>query len=157
MIQRIQTVFLAVVVICMIVTIFLPIWENVNPQTNEKIMLNAFYLIQTRNGEVTSQSATFYIAILSSVCALMALYAIFLYNNRLRQMKVVLLNTLFLCGVLGLMVYFNYQAEEAFGNETPGDYKIGYFLPGVAIISNFFARRFIKKDEEMVRSAERMR
>lgn len=55
------------------------------------------------------------------------------------------------------MVYLIMQGEKTFGPSERDVYMIGYYLPIPAAIFSILARRFIKKDEDLVRSANRMR
>jgi glucan phosphoethanolaminetransferase (alkaline phosphatase superfamily) len=157
MIQRIQTIFLLIASSALILSLFFPVWHKENPQTKEKVVLTVTYLTHTKADKVITQSSNIYIAGLAVASALLALYAVFMYANRIYQMRIVLFNTLLMCAVLGLMIMVNFQGEKLFAEPKHGEYDMGYFMPVIAIIMNYLARRFIKKDEELVRSADRMR
>ena len=58
---------------------------------------------------------------------------------------------------IALATYFIYHGESKIGMETRGIFKPGYFLPLGAMILNSLANRFIKKDEDLVRSVDRIR
>ena len=155
MIQRIQSVFLLVVGICMVLMLFFPIWEKVNPETKESKMLTATVMTHTKEG-VTKKQSTYYIAGLALASALLAFYTIFLYKNRVTQIKLVMFNTILICLILGLMVYIIMVEEKTFSSKQDA-YLIGYYLPIPAAIFSILARKFIKRDEDLVRSADRMR
>ena len=53
--------------------------------------------------------------------------------------------------------YLIYKGENSLGMESRGLFKPGYFLPLGAMILNSLANRFIKKDEDLVRSVDRIR
>jgi hypothetical protein len=53
--------------------------------------------------------------------------------------------------------YFIYQGETELGMDIRGMFKPGYFLPLGAMIFNSLANRYIKKDEDLVRSVDRIR
>ena len=94
------------------------------------------------------------IAILS---ALVACFSIFKFKKRPLQLKLGMFNTLLLCGVLGTMFYYQNAANNIFDPEKYGQFKIGFFLPVIALLFNILANKYIRKDEKLVRSVERMR
>ncbi len=159
MIERIQTVYLFLIVVLMTTYCFLPIWEKTDAKTNEKVTLTALSLDYTKPSEnKKTTNSTIYLVILAGLAGLNALYSIFLYKNRLLQIKFVLTNTLMLCSVLAMSVFANMQGEKLFINQTTGGtYQIAFYLIPVAIILNFLARKAIKSDEDLVRSADRLR
>ncbi len=157
MIQRIQSVFLVIAAVCMILSLFFPIWHKINPETGQQVVLTADSMTYTVQGNVVKRESNIYIAILAVASAALAFYSIFQYKNMMSQIRVVLFNTLLMCIVLGLMVFENYSAEALFAEPEYGEYGAAYFLPGVALIFNILARRYIKKDIDLIRSADRMR
>ena len=72
-------------------------------------------------------------------------------------MKLGALNSLVLAGFLGLSVYFTFRMEKMIGVAGEGTYEFGMYLPAVALICNLLANRFIRKDEALVRSVDRIR
>lgn len=165
MIQRIQSVFLLGVAICMVVLLFSPIWEKFDTERVQRITLDAWSMVHTQkeiiNGEEqmveVARVHTFYIGILAIIAALVALYEIFQYNNRLTQMKLGALNSLLMSAVLGTSVYFIYQGIRIFAPDNQGNYQIGIILATIALFLNLLANRFIRRDENLVRSADRIR
>jgi hypothetical protein len=165
MIQRIQTVFLALIVIAMISLLFLPLWSKVDVATGEEVVLTAWNLFfQTVNeqGEAVQAGAqtgtsTLAIAILAIVAAGIALYEIFQYKSRLNQMKFGLINTLVLVALFGTSFYYANYVGNAMAAGNDGNYEAGFYMPVLALLLNALANRFIKKDEDLVRSVDRLR
>jgi hypothetical protein len=167
MIQRIQSVFLLILVIAMVCILFLPLWEKTNPQTGEQVVLTAFSLLAQPLALPDSASAaaasglsqnTMAIAGLAIIIALVALYEIFQYKNRFTQIKLGLLNSLLLAALLGTIFYYSsYVGDELVKTTEPGDYQAGFYLPVLGLIVNSLANRFIKRDEDLVRSVDRLR
>jgi hypothetical protein len=64
-------------------------------------------------------------------------------------------------GVLALILFFSRQGEDLLPqtNQIAGfeNYEMGFFLVIIAMICNILANRFIRRDEKLVRSADRMR
>ncbi|MDX5347531.1 MAG: DUF4293 domain-containing protein [Hymenobacteraceae bacterium] len=161
MIQRIQSVFLLLLAICMLVLLIAPIWQKINPETNQVFELTAFSLHATGGETEAGQDFnknTMFIAVLAIVAAGVALFEIFQFKNRLKQMKLGLLNTLVLAGLMGLCLYYStYVGEDLVASTEPGSYRYGFFLPAAALFLNVLANRFIKRDEDLVRSVDRLR
>lgn len=159
MIQRIQSVFLFLIAIAMICVLFLPIWSKTDANGQEYI-LNAFSLAPgtTTTGEPAMSKTTVAIAVLSILAALVAIYEIFQYKNRLTQMKLGFLNTLLLAAVMGCCFYYvNYVGEAMIKSQARGEYEAGFYLPLLALALNALSNRFIRRDEQLVRSVDRLR
>jgi Domain of unknown function (DUF4293) len=174
MIQRIQSVFLALIVLSMVAFVALPLWTKTDPATGEVATLTAFGLSSVRgtqaaaSGAISSSQHTpesvWYIGVLALAAAVVALYEIFQYRNRLLQMKLGLLNSVLIAGTLGALVYTVVYKAEFFLGGTPGqpatllgDKLPGFWLPIVSLICNVLANRFIKRDDDLVRSSNRLR
>jgi magnesium-transporting ATPase (P-type) len=160
MIERIQTVFLFLVVILMTTFIFLPIWQKENPKTKEKVVLNAFSMHYEKidnNQKSQKTTTTIYLGILAFASAGLALYSIFQYKNRIFQMKMVLLNTglMFILSVLNILL--GMQGDKLIAETKNSGFQAGFLLIPIALLFNFLARKAIKRDEDLVRSADRIR
>ncbi len=158
MLQRIQTLFLLLVVAAVITMLFMPIWSETSPDGKDTIALTAFNMTHTQAAPaVTDNIQTFYIAILAILATITAAYSIFRYDNRLLQMKLGLINALLLMTTLGITLYFILTSEALINPKAQGDYLLGFFLLVFALLFNSMANRFIKKDENLVRSVDRLR
>ncbi|TPE42751.1 DUF4293 domain-containing protein [Pontibacter mangrovi] len=166
MIQRIQTVFLALMAIALISMLFLPLWSKTDPATGETLVLSAWNLksyFLTEAGEpgkvgTIAQQGTIAIGMLAIAAAVLAVYEIFQYKSRLNQMKLGLLNTLLIMATLGAMLYYAYfVGNDLIQVEGKGTYEAGFYMPLLALVLNSLANRFIKRDEDLVRSVDRLR
>ena len=155
MIQRIQSIFLLMVSILMGLTVFLPLWGK-QDGTN-RIEIDTMHMVQTSAGEVVTEQTTVYLAIIAGLTALLALWNIFNFKNRRFQMKIGLFCTLLIAVFIAVATFVTYQAQDTFSPEIGGTFSYGYYLPVVAVLFNWLSIRFIKKDEDMVRSADRLR
>lgn len=135
MIQRIQSIYLLIAVLISFTTPFwMPEWES------NKDMIVAY-----------NRSYVFFgfhfIGFVTAIC-------IFLYKNRKVQMTlikiVILLNIL----LLGLLVYWllNLPGENIFSEKG-----IGVIVPLVSIVLLLLAHKAIKKDDNLVKSVDRLR
>ena len=165
MIQRIQSVFLLLVAICMALVLAFDIWQKASVTEEEMVTLDAYYLTHVQiqgtpenpAEEVIQQQAAWYIAILASLSAVVALYSIFRYDNRLLQMKLGALNSLLIGGAFVAAMFLQYKGEEMLITGASGEHLAGFYLPVAALLFNMLANRFIRKDEALVRSADRFR
>ena len=152
--QRIQTVFLLIAIVSLLASIFLLIWVT-NDNNGDKHMLYAMHYSVVQNND---QSTTYFPYSLTAVFAIasitVALIEIGKFKNRMLQMKLGALNSLFLVATIGCAVYFASDLMKAFQG---GQYGLGLWLPGVAVLANLLANRFIRKDEKLVRDSERLR
>ncbi|WP_291723778.1 DUF4293 domain-containing protein [Bernardetia sp.] len=155
MIQRIQSIFLFLVSILMGVTIFLPLWGK-SDGTN-RIEIDTMHMVELSSGEVVSEQTTVYLAIIAGLTALLALWNVFNFKNRRFQMKIGLFCTLLIAVFIAVEVFLTFQGQAAFAPEVGGNFAYGFFLPVGAILLNWMAIRAIKRDEDMVRSADRLR
>lgn len=157
--QRVQTIFLALISLTMIVFLFVPIWQEISTD-GEVLTLTAFALKQyTVEGVIISTTGFpyFFVGIAAILVAMVAIYEIIRYDNRLTQLKLGALNSLLMAVVLLLAVWFCIEADKEINPAVRGSYEIGLFLPMVAMLFNVFANRFIRKDERLVRSVDRIR
>jgi len=164
MIQRIQTVFLFLLVLAVISMLFLPLWSKTDAATGETIVLTAWELkSEILNGDATAAGATpsksaIAIGLLAIAAAVIALVEIFQFRNRLNQMKLGLLNTLILAALFGTSFYYAaYVGAEMIKGTNNGSYEAGFYMPMLALLLNALANRFIKRDEDLVRSVDRLR
>lgn len=147
MIQRKQTLFLLAVVIIGILMLFIP-FIGFNRGT-EPYTMN---LSEGISSAVVS-SNVYYPFIIDVIVIILTTVVIFLYKNRVLQYKLanllIVLNV-FITGLFFLLSYINVPAENI-------SFTIGSFLPLISAVFAFLAGHFIKKDEQLVRSADRIR
>ncbi len=160
MIQRVQTIFLALIAILMASVTGFNYWQKIAADGSSKIYLNAIGKAVFEKGSESGVLEYFpftAVAILALLSCGIAIYEIFQYKNRLLQLKLGALNSLFMGGTLVLMVVFINQNEYFVDANRRALPSVGFYLPVAAMILNIIANRFIRKDEKLVRSADRMR
>jgi hypothetical protein len=64
------------------------------------------------------------------------------------------LNSLFMAGTIASAVIFSNQLMKTYSG---GVYGLGLWLPGIAVVCNLLANRFIRRDEKLVRDSNRLR
>lgn len=157
MIQRIQTIFLFLIALAMGVALANPIWEKAGAKSPEMAHLSA--LQYTRQEGITTYGDTvWYLALLIALVGLTSLYAIFQYRNRLTQTALCAVNALMLTAIMGIILYRTLYAGKAYGNPTDqGEFLTGFYAIIAALLFNALANRFIRRDEKLVRGADRLR
>jgi hypothetical protein len=160
MIQRIQTVFLFLLAIAVVSMLFLPLWSKVDATTGEEVVLTAWNInsyMPADAAEGTPVKSSMAIGLLAIAAAVVALYEIFQFKNRLTQMKLGLLNTLVLAAMLITTYYYAEFIAGPLVEAKEGSFEAGFYMPVLALLLNALANRFIRRDENLVRSVDRLR
>jgi len=101
-----------------------------------------------------------YLAAVVLISCVLSIGIIFLYKKRKLQLTLCRLNLLLYLSVIFTVFYSSDKALTSIiklGMEAELHYKAGAILPIVSVILVFLASRAIKKDEDLVRSADRIR
>jgi len=144
MIQRIQTVYLLLATAFSGGVIFLlNLWVY-----EEGIKFFVMDSFNSDNLLLQGMSALFFIS------AILTLVAIFQYTNRQLQFVLGRLSILINFILLGVIVYFT---QNLSGEINVSEKGIGSLIPIVTIVLVVLANKAIKKDEELVKSVDRLR
>lgn len=137
MIQRIQTIYL---ILAFVVTGILPFVFPLWTMNNDK----DFFFMQDQ----------IYVVMLG-LSTTLTLLSIVSFKKRQNQFVIGRLNIILNLILLGLFVYrsLNLSGETVFVSEK----GIGMFLPILAIVLLALANKAIKKDEDLVKSVDRLR
>ena len=161
MIQRIQSVLLLLAFVANICFLFIPSWEFTSSEGTEEITAMAV-IQQSETSEPSSTQASsplhmglFTLTILASAWILLT---IFQYKNRPKQIKWAYV-AIMLTGISIILLALLSQQGPSMLNATSvsGIAQAGIAGPAIAILLIFIAIRRIKKDEELVRSVDRIR
>jgi hypothetical protein len=144
--QRIQTVFLVINIIALLIALVKPIWS-----LGDDEVLTPFYLKTADSYQYLPYSITAAMAVASITLAVMIIRR---YTNRMLQIKLGALNSVMLAGLMICAVWFASRLSEGARGEISLFWII---LAGVAVISNWLAVRFIRRDERLIRNADRLR
>ena len=143
MIQRIQTIYLLIASIVSGGLIFVfNLWKTLKEQI--------FVLDLFKEGLFTLNVVPF----MFITSTILSLVTIFLYKNRKLQFvigRIIILMNLFL---LGLLIYLSLTLS---GETIVSEKGIGMFLPILVVLLIVLANKAIKKDEDLVKSVDRLR
>jgi hypothetical protein len=152
MIQRIQSVWLLLASISVFLLLAIPIASSL--QGAKEYWIQATGLFQQENSVVTKLTAFTPLIISVIATGLMCIAVIFVFKRRTVQKR--------LCIILMAMVaslsfwMFNY-VQKIPGGLDGVNYNAGVALPILAIVFCALAIRGITKDEQLLRSADRLR
>jgi hypothetical protein len=152
--QRVQTIFLVIAIISLITAVFLPIWTHQDASAKTHVLYALHYTVIDHEERTTQYMPYSLTAIFAIASATIALIEIGKFKDRMLQMKLGALNSLFLVATIGSALYFSNQLIKTFQG---GEYGFGIWLPGVAVLCNLLSNRFIRRDEKLVRDSERLR
>lgn len=155
MIQRIQTLYLLGIVALMVAALFTPLAYFV--AGTEVYELFAFSL--KPKGATEAGQSTMYMGIIVALATLLPLVTIFLYKNRMLQIRLCAVELVLLAGAEIFMAIYYYLSNRMFSMmefHTQG-FRIAIIFPIVALILDYLALRAIFKDEMLVRSLDRIR
>lgn len=141
MIQRIQSLWLLLAAIATGLLYKLPIYGGVlNTGTTKDLHVGQSYLL----------------FIVTAVLVVFPLISIFLFKNRSKQKQLIWL-TLLLNAVFVGLVWMQVDDFAAANHFSSSVYKIGAGLPIISIILLLLAWSGIRKDEKLIKSADRLR
>jgi glucan phosphoethanolaminetransferase (alkaline phosphatase superfamily) len=156
MLQRPQSLLLLLVAVCMVFFLGTETWHKT--VGTESISLNAYNLSYEKAGSIVKNTPVYYLAVLAVLSAGLSIFTIFQYKNRVRQMLLVSLNSLVGAGLLGATVYqIQMDANKIFAPENQGEFSFSFWAAFVALALNWVANRLIRRDEKIVKDADRMR
>jgi hypothetical protein len=155
MIQRIQTLYLLAIVILSAFVILLPIADIINA-IDKLIYLVDFKgisLIQATGN--TIESRTWALSSVAAVIPILALITIFSYKNRLKQIRLTVINMIFMIGFYVFLALYLWPACERL--HADWHLRIIAIFPLINLILSYLAIGAIGKDEKLVKSLDRLR
>lgn len=150
MLQRIQTVYLLLASICMVVSLltYLAIFSFDGEIVRFEAM--GFYM----NQEIIF--STWGLFIVGNISAILSVIIVFLYNKRMLQIRLAAMNIFIILGYYGLIAFYILKRNPEL-NSVFENIGIGIIMPFVAIVLTYLAIRKIGADEALVRSLNRIR
>lgn len=150
MLQRIQSVYLILAAAAMLISIAVPLASfHFN---SDEVLFEAMGIYL--NGDLTDSTwGLFVIGLTSSILALITL---FLYKNRLMQIRLSIFNIVLM---IGFYLYFGFILYKVYPVENLVFSKVGFgaIMPVISIIFTILAIRKIGADEALIQSLNRLR
>lgn len=142
MIQRIQSVFYLLAALCAASLFFLPIAGS--NKTEGMFWEDKIFNIHDHVGLI----------VISVLAILIPLLVIFLFKNRPLQLKLGYSSLLFPILLLAAGIYVFITKGEGTSEIS---LKAGMFVPVAVLLFTFLGNRFVKKDDDLVKSSDRLR
>ncbi len=144
MIQRIQSIFMLISAICAGLLMKLPFARSETNITNHLLYNNGKL-------DLTDNIILMALVLLS---AFLAFISIFLYRNRKLQVSISYVGILFILGALGAAFWLYWSNTPDSANISLG---LGFLMPIMYLVFSLLAVHFIKKDDNLVKSMDRLR
>jgi len=157
MFQRFQTLFLFLAAVSGALLFYFPIADYYN-EMHGIYKLYITGLVSMMPDPVVETSIWFAspLWVLTGASVALCLITMFLYKNRITQMRLlafcILLNIIL---VVLIFLFYSGKIEEL--TQIQPSYKLGVFLPLIALVFLVLANRFIRKDEALVKATDRLR
>lgn len=157
MIQRIQSVWLllsAIVILGLFIFPYLNYTDLVG--LGKKLLVTGSYAAV--NNESVKQESFILQAIATAILGFVPIFSIFQYKNRKRQLALIFVEIVSIC-LFSIWLFITATntlslISQPFGAQNIG---VGFFLLPVAIIFLAMAIGGIRKDEKLIKSADRLR
>lgn len=154
MIQRIQSIYLLGIIILMALCIYMPIAELSMPDGNLiQFTMKGFIEIHGDTKELVQPLISLQVS--GYLMIGLALVTIFLYKARRLQMRLSIYSVILQVGLGFIFLYIIKSVKTEMGASVY--YHINVLFPFIGAILAYLAFRSIKKDEEMVKSFDRIR
>ncbi len=157
MLQRIQSVFLLLAAISLSLMFFFPIAEFIG--IKDSLILYIFKVQSLVPASTNVYDIWFVMPLLAvvSLVVIFSLLTIFMYKNRMGQIKVIRFLMLLIAALIGLVFLYYYDILAADSGSEPDFIQIGAFAPLASLVFLFLANKGVVKDEKLIKSADRLR
>lgn len=155
MIQRIQTVYLLLVSVFYVVTLFFPFASFMTVDGVEYTLSFRGLTLSDSDGWNWTMT-TMWFSLIVAVIPAIALVSVNLYRKRMLQIRLSVFNIVLMLGSYGLF----FVVKALIGNEIEYDvFSMNWtcVVPAICSILTYLAIRAIGKDEVLVRSLDRIR
>lgn len=156
MIQRIQSVYLLLIAVLAGLTVGLPVASMIN------VSKNLLYVVDIRGislitptGDAIIQTTTSMLTTCAAVSGILALVVLFSFKNRVKQIRLSVINFIFMIAYYPFYAYYIWSACDKL--DAQFHVKLAAIFPLVCIILNYLAIGSIGKDEKLVKSLDRLR
>jgi MFS family permease len=155
MIQRLQTLFLFFAFIAIVLIFFFPLASYFSSENYVK-----FFLLEVKSlvpGSQLPYGKLFTLPFIIMVLAILVFdfLSIMYYKKRLMQIRFVNFSILLNIVLIVLMFFYTDKISKDF--KVLAKYEFGSVFPLISLVLLVLSNRFIRRDERLVRSVERLR
>lgn len=164
MIQRIQSLYLVAVILICVSLFFLPISSRIIPANpaggvaeGVSFKMDLTGISKYGGNRPVAVSSNYVLLALNVALGLLAMAIIFMYSKRVLQMKLTRFGVILASAFIAVDFYFSDAMGKEYGDQFKTMYLIGSYLYVLQIVFLLLALRAIKKDQDLVQSADRIR
>ena len=155
MIQRIQTLFLSIALALIVLMLVFPLAQFVDANhISYKLMYNG--LFQFTEKSVVLVQYNYFVSTFIIIAVLLLLISIFLFKKRLLQIRICWVSILALA-IIATTEYIVYNSIVGKGQFNTHALSLTAIMPVLSVILTYLAIRAIKKDDDLVKSVDRLR
>ena len=155
MIQRIQSIYLLLASISSGILLGTPLYYSETASAKYTLYIGGLLQTHPEESILSNHPALFSVGILLTLFPVIIL---FLYKKRQIQMRLsasaMMANTAMLMLLAGIA---NKSLEQITGDHLNEAFGVGLLLPALSIVFLFLANKAIRKDDKLIRSADRLR
>ncbi len=156
MIQRIQTLYLLLSGLLMLIPLFLPVLAVVVPDLGAVYQMGSAG-VESPNGDADLIYPAWALFGLNILISILSFVAIFLYNKRSLQMRVTMFGLILKAGFYALLVFYVLQFQGALDAVSEISIRPWVAVPLVCMILDYLAHRGIAIDDRTIRYMDRLR
>ena len=155
MIQRIQSLYLAIIIILSLLLLSGGIL-NFTDGAGNTLKLSSAGILTDQNQKIVSQVfAAWPLTLAEVLIILISLVAVLMFRNRKKQMYLTLLLIIMSAVIIAVITWFGFKTLHDLNmNLRPG---IKMALPVLILVFSILAFRGIQKDDQLVKSYDRLR
>ncbi len=155
MLQRIQSIYLFLVFVFSFLFFVLPLahFPAVAPEMPLRLVRYHEFFTAV---DIAGTWMAVVLILLFALAAIITVYTTFLYKKRMAQIRFGKYN-MFIHAAIVLVSFFFIDSIRGQVNDAGFSYGAGIFFPVISLIFILMANRAIRKDENIVRSADRIR
>lgn len=160
MIQRIQSIFLLYIIILPLCFLSFPLLSGTLEEESIHYRMDAteFYTLNDSGDVLAHVDDTSLLRWMFIAIAAVGLIALFSFRNRIRQIRLCMINYLFIGLTIVLIANFWFPQLEDFPLDTLSSISLVRLLfLFLLLVANLIAITNIRKDEDMVRASDRIR
>lgn len=154
MIQRVQTLFMLLVVGGITAMYLTPI--GAFTADNHHYILSVYGIKDEAGVEFPEAVSSNFVYIPLALSLILTIYAIFQFGRRKMQMQINKISLVLMLVSAFLMALYLKNAGDSMPDRQIG-FGVAFFMPYLCILLLVFANRAIKKDDDLVKSVDRIR
>ena len=155
MLQRIQSIWLLLASLSIYALFIFPLVHNIYVD-GKSLTITVTGVLQDVNGKLTNTNAFVALTNITAFVGIIPIIIIFLYKNRPQQVALCYGNMLVIIG-LSIWMEKSVAAVTGGGQIALGNFGIGVLLSSISMVFLLAAIRSIRRDEKLVKSADRLR